>query len=185
MRKLSNSSTHAMIKELGMILTEFGRPFIIRSDNGPCYASKEFHNFLSFYEIDHITSSLMYPQSNGFAEALVGISKKLMEKSVKDGKPWDYGLLEYRTTPIGANLPSPLETLTGRKPRSSLPQLPSAVGNMENSRIYEELLRRQPSTSDTFRMELEPDQPIFVKEVHGNVWKTGTIDQPALEPDSY
>ena len=34
-------------------------------------------------------------------------------------------------------------------------------------------------------MELEPGQPVFVKEVLGNVWKTGTIDQPASEPDSY
>ena len=34
-------------------------------------------------------------------------------------------------------------------------------------------------------MELEPGQPVFVKEVHGNVWKTGTINQPASEPDSY
>ena len=119
-----------MIKELGLIFTEFGRPFILRSDNGPCYASREFHNFLSF------TSSPHYPQSNGFAEALVGISKKLMEKSIKDEKPWNYGLMQYRTTAIDSNLPSPLEALTGRKPRSSLPQLPSAVGNnMETSRI--------------------------------------------------
>ena len=28
-------------------------------------------------------------------------------------------------------------------------------------------------------------QPVFVKEVHGNVWKTGVIDQPAKEPESY
>ena len=34
-------------------------------------------------------------------------------------------------------------------------------------------------------MELEPGQPVFVKEVNGNVWKTGTIDQPAAEPESY
>ena len=47
-----------------------------------------------------ITSSPHYPQSNGFAEALVGISKKLMEKSVKDGKPWNHGLLKYRVTPV-------------------------------------------------------------------------------------
>ena len=126
-RKLPNSSTHAVIKELGLIFTEFGRPFILRSDNGPCYASREFHNFLHFYQVDHITSSPHYPQSNGFAEALVGISKKLMEKSIKDGKAWNYSLMQYRTTPIGSNLPSPLEALTGRKPRSSLPQLPSAV----------------------------------------------------------
>ena len=128
MRKLPNSSTHAVIKELGLIFTELGRPFILRSDNGPCYSSREFHNFLSFYQVDHITSSPHYPQSNGFAEALVGIAKKLMEKSVKDGKLWNYGLMQYRTTPISWTLPSPLEMLTGRRPHSTLPQLPSAIG---------------------------------------------------------
>ena len=77
---LPNSSTHVVIKELGLVFTELGRPFVLRSDNGPCYSSREFHNFLSFYQVDHVTSSPHYPQSNGFAEALVGITKKLMEK---------------------------------------------------------------------------------------------------------
>ena len=99
---------------MGLIFTELGRLFILRSDNGPCYSSREFHNFLSFYQVDHVTSSPHYPKSNGFTEALVGIAKKLMEKSVKDGKPWDYGLMQYRTTPISSALPSLLEMLTGR-----------------------------------------------------------------------
>ena len=92
-RKLPNSSTHVVIKELGMIFTEFGQPFVLRSDNGSCYSSREFQQFLEFYQINHTTSSPHYLQSNGFAEALVGILKKLMEKSIKDGKPWNYGLL--------------------------------------------------------------------------------------------
>ena len=107
-RKISKSSTHLVIKELGMIFTEFGCPFVLKSDSGPCYISREFHDFLEFYKIPHIISNPHYPQSNGFAEALVGILKKLMEKSVKDGKPWNHGLLEYRVTPISGNLPSPL-----------------------------------------------------------------------------
>ena len=136
MRRLPNSSTHAVIKELGLIFIELGRPFILRSDNRPCYSSREFHNFLSFYQVNHVTSSPHYPQNNGFAEALVGITKKLMEKSVKDGKPWNYGLMQYRTTPISSTLPSPLEMLTGRRPHSTLPQLPSSIGkNMKTSRI--------------------------------------------------
>ena len=113
-RKIPNTSTHSVIKELGMIFTEFGCPFVLKSDNGPCYTSREFHDFLEFYKVHHITSSPHHPQSNGFTEALVGISKKLMEKSIKDGKPWNYGLLQYRVTPIAGNLPSPLEALTGR-----------------------------------------------------------------------
>ena len=44
--------------------------------------------------------------------------------------------------PINSTLPSPLEMLTGRRPCSSLPQLPSSIGkNMETSRIRQELLR--------------------------------------------
>ena len=150
------------------------------------YTSREFHDFLEFYKVHHITSSPHHPQSNGFTEALVGILKKLMEKSIKDGKPWNYGLLQYRVTPIEGNLPSPLEALTGRKPRTSLPQIPSSIGKtVETSRIRNELIKCQPSTSTHSPMELEPGQPVFMKEVHGNVWKTGTINQPAKEPESY
>ena len=186
-RRLPNSSTHAVIKELGLVFTELGRPFVLRSDNGPCYSSREFLNFLNFYQVDHVTSSPHYPQSNGFAEALVGITKKLMDKSLKEGKLWNFGLLQYRTTPISSTLPSPLEMLTGRKPCLNLPQVPSSIGhNMDTSRIRKELLRRQPTMStSTGTTEFEPGQPVFVKEVHGNVWRTDTIDQPAAEPDSY
>ena len=34
-------------------------------------------------------------------------------------------------------------------------------------------------------MDLEPGQPVFVKEVNGNIWRTATVDQPAAEPDFY
>ena len=89
--------------------------------------------------------------------------------------------MQYRTTPISSTLPSPLEMLTGRRPHSTLPQLPLNIGkNMEMSRIQEELLRRQPNTSTGAHMDLDPGQP-----VSGNIWKTTTVDQPAAEPDSY
>ena len=63
---------------------------------------------------DHITSSPHYPQSNGFAESMVILSKKLMEHSTLDGKPWNYRLLEFRCTPISGTHPSPLKILTNR-----------------------------------------------------------------------
>ena len=56
---------------------------------------------------------------------------------------------------------------------------------MDASRIHKELLRRQPTATSTGATELEPGQPVFVKEVHGNVWRTTAVDQPAVEPDSY
>ena len=44
-RKLPNSTSAAVCTELSMIVTELGLPHIIRSDNGPCYNSKEFNSF--------------------------------------------------------------------------------------------------------------------------------------------
>ena len=150
---------------------------------------QKFQQFLEFCQVHHTTSSPHDPQSNGFAEALVGISKKLMEKSIKDGKLWNYRFLQYHVTPISSTIPSPLEALTGRKLRTSLPQIPLTIGNsVESSRIHQELIKcQQPSSTSTssYSMELKPGQPVFVKEVHGNVWKIGTINQPAKEPDSY
>ena len=86
-------------------------------------------------------------------------------------------------------IPSPLEAFTGRKLRTSLPQIPLAIEKpVESSRICQELIKcQQPSSTSTssYRMDLKPGQPFFIKEVQGNIWKTGTIDQPAKEPDSY
>ena len=70
-----------------MIFTEFRCPFVLKSGNGLYYTSREFHDLLEFYRVHHITSSPHHPQSNGYAEALMGILKKLMEKSIKDEKP--------------------------------------------------------------------------------------------------
>ena len=87
-RKLPNSISAAMCTELSMIVTELGLPHIIRSDNDPCYNSKEFQQFLQHYSITHQTSSPNHPRSNGFIERMVGVAKKLMDKAGKEGKPW-------------------------------------------------------------------------------------------------
>ena len=71
-RKLPDSTSTAVCIELSMIVTDLGLPHLIKSDNGLCYNSKEFQQFL------HQTSSPNYPRSNGFVERMVGIAKKLM-----------------------------------------------------------------------------------------------------------
>ena len=93
-----------------------------------------------------------------------------MEKSIKDGKLWNYGLLQYCVTPISSTIPSPLEALTGRKLRTSLPQIPSSIGKtVESSTIQKELIKRQLSTSTrSYSMELKSGQPVFYQ---GSTWR--------------
>ena len=52
-RKFPNSTSATICTELSMIVTESGLPHIIRSDNGPCYNSKEFQQLLQHYNITH------------------------------------------------------------------------------------------------------------------------------------
>ena len=91
-RKIPKTSTHSMIKELGMVFTEFGCPFVLKSDNGPCYTSREFHDSTEFHQVHHIMSNPHHPQNNGFAEDLVGISKKLMEIPLRMES---HGIMDY------------------------------------------------------------------------------------------
>ena len=45
-RKLPNLTSTVVCIELSMIVTDLGLPHIIKGDNGPCYSSKEFQQFL-------------------------------------------------------------------------------------------------------------------------------------------
>ena len=116
-RKLPNSTSAAVCIELSMIVTELGLPHIIKSDNGPCYNSKEFQQFLQHYSITHQTSIPNHPRSNGFVERMVRVAKKLMDKAGKERKPWISCLLNYRVTPQSGSIASPLQLLTQCTPR--------------------------------------------------------------------
>ena len=116
-RKLANSTSAAVCAETPTIVTELGLPHIIRSDNGPCYNSKEFQQLLQHYNITHHTSSPHHSRSNGFVERMVGVAKKLMDKAGSEGKPWISGLYEYRVTPQSGSIALPLQLITQHTPR--------------------------------------------------------------------
>ena len=86
-RKLHNSTLSAVIKELELIFSELGKPFILWTDNGPCYTSAEFQFFLKEWKIQQITSSPYYHQSNRLAESMVKTSKSLIEEALLQNKP--------------------------------------------------------------------------------------------------
>ena len=66
----------SLLKEM---FSEHGIPEVLRSDNGPQYASAQFTDFCIAWGISHKTSSLHYPQSNGFAEACVKSAKHALQ----------------------------------------------------------------------------------------------------------
>ena len=182
-RKLPNSTSAATCIELSMIVTELGLTHIIRSDNGPCYNSEEFQQFLQCYSITHQTSSPNHPRSNRLVKRMVGVAKKLMDKARKEGKPLISGLFDYRVTPQSGSIASPLQLMTQHTPREkNLPQLPSALGAPEMHQTHQELIKRQGSTSKPERkyQELLPGTPVWVQHKQNATWEPACTETTRL-----
>ena len=175
-RKLANSTSAAVCAEIATIVTELGLPHIIRSDNGPCYNSKEFQQLLQCYNITHHTSSPHHPRSNGFIERMVAVAKELMDKTRSEGKPWISGLYEYRVTPQSGSIASPLQLITQPTPREKdLPQLPSTLGAQEMYETHQELIRRQQNKLEKNYIELTPGMPVWVQHRQNTSWEPATV----------
>ena len=192
-RKLPSSTSSAVIKELGMIFSEFGNPLVFRSDNGPCYSSQEFKFFMQNWLVEHRTSSPHYPQSNGLAESMVKVSKNLIEKSIKQDLPWNRLLLDYRCTPISSEIPSPAEILFGRKFQSSISILPSQVLNDRISKQRELIAKKEgkfyASTQDfqdrIKALPFEAGQNVWLQDSDSRKFEEAVIREKCREPNSY
>ena len=175
-RKLANSTSATVCAEIATIVTELGLPHIIRSDNGPCYNSKEFQQLLQHYNITHHISCPHHPRSNGFVERMVGVAKKLVDKAGSEGKPWISGLYEYRVTPQSGSIASPLQLITQCTPREKdLPQLPSTLGAQEMYETCQELIRRQPNNPERNYIELTPGMAVWVQHRQNTSWEPATV----------
>ena len=61
--RLTTTTSTSVIQALKMIFSRYGIPEVLRSDNGPQYASKEFEEFAKSYEFRHETSSPPTPKA--------------------------------------------------------------------------------------------------------------------------
>ena len=118
--KLTSMTGQHVASHFKLICSEYGWPETLVSDNGPCYTSGSFTTLMKDYNVNHITSSPHYPQSNGLAEKYVLIVKNLFYKAKEEGKDL-YKCLMYHNTPLSNSLSSPMQILTSSSARSSLP----------------------------------------------------------------
>jgi len=107
--RLKDANSKAIIKFMKAQFNCHGIPDVLVSDNGPQFTSREFAEFATQWEFQHVTSSPYHPKSNGKAESAMKIVKGLFKKANRDNKdPW-LSLLDYRNTPTAGMQTSPAQ----------------------------------------------------------------------------
>ena len=133
-KKLTSQTASHVISLLKTIFAEYGIPATAYADQGTQFMSKEFKEFALQYRFQVQHSSLRYPQSNGFIEAMVKLVKSIMERAEESGSDPHLAMLIYRATPVRPRQLSPAELLTQRKYRALLPIRQYLHPNLETSR---------------------------------------------------
>ena len=180
--KLTSMTGQHIASQFKLICSEYGWPDTIVSDNGPCYTSEVFTNLMSEYNINHITSSPHYPQSNGLVEKYVQIVKNLFYKAKEEGKDLYQSLMVYRNTPLSNNLQSPMQILASRSARSDLPMSNAA---RKQKGLDCEQLRIKHKNEQMPSHDLHLNQAVMYQDPSDKRWYPATITRLCQEPRSY
>ena len=110
------STSKATVQHLKTLFSQFGLSDILVSDNGSCFTSAEFQDFLLSNGIKHWKSAPYHPSSNGLVEKAVQIVKQGL-KQIKDGtinNKLSRLLFSYRITPHSTTGVSPGQLMMGK-----------------------------------------------------------------------
>lgn len=100
----ANTTSTAVISVLRDMFARFGLPKVLVSDNGTQLVSSQFEMFLKMNGIEHITSPVGYPATNGQAENSVKTVKQALARNLHNVPSSEFNnvlnrfLLDYRNT---------------------------------------------------------------------------------------
>ncbi|PFX17897.1 Retrovirus-related Pol polyprotein from transposon 17.6 [Stylophora pistillata] len=167
-RKLSSTTSSAVINHLKSIFAENGVPETLISDNGPQYNSQEF------------------------AEWSVQTVKNLLRKAEAPGQDPYLALLTYWTMPVDSNLPSPSHLLNRRAYCTQLP----CSGHLQRSQAFdshrEQLQNRQDTQRNKYDRQgthtlrrLNQGEQVVVFQPQTKEWIPAEVKEETSKPRSY
>ena len=178
--ELPDTTSETIIQFFKQQFSRHGIPDCVVTDNAPQFVSRDIHEFSVDWEFEHVTSSPIYPKSNGKAESSVKVAKNLFKKALKDGKdPW-LALLDQRNTPTEGLGSSPAQRLMSRRTRGLLPTATILLKPKVEERVRDKIkLRKQKAkhyhdrTAKTLP-ELDIGQDVRVAPTTKHkLWRTG------------
>ena len=120
-RSVSTMSATHLVTVLKTIFSEYGLPEELASGQGSQFTSEQYTSFAKEYNIKITHSSPRYPQSNGFIESMVKITKQILERCKQTSSDPHIAMLLYRATPLQSGMVSPAELLSQRRYETTIP----------------------------------------------------------------
>ena len=171
-----------VINHFKLIFSEYEWPDTLVSDNGPCYASEAFTKIMQEYNVNHITSSSHYLQSNGLAEKFIQIVKNLFHKAREECTDLFQALMIFRNTPLSSNQQSPMQMLQSRTVRS---QLPMSNAARQQLGLQTEKLRIKTNNEHLPLHDLCLWQNVMMQDPTSKRWSSVVTTKLCKEPKSY
>ena len=120
---------------------------------------------MTTYDIEHVTSSPHYPQSNGKVENAIKTAKNLLKKSKAAGTDFYLALLAWRNTPSEGLESSPAQRMFGRRTRPLIP----TSGELLKPKIVEDvqgkLVRRKQLQAKHYNISAKELLPLSKGEI--------------------
>jgi len=169
MKTTTASKTTEVLRSL---LSPFGIPHQLVSDNGPQFVSEEYKQFCEQNGIRRILVAPYHPSSNGEAERFIQMFKAAMRKTEQKGLQvaLTQFLLRYRTTPHPVTGKTPAELIFGREIRTRLDLL-----HHSQKKNFQESQKRQEKGKKQTR-ELKVGDPVWMRNYCGTEkWIPGVV----------
>ena len=187
--KTRGTSTADAIKGLRQSMAVFGLPVTVVSDNGPCFTSSEFKEFMRRSGVRHVTTAVYKPSTNGLAERMVRTFKNALKKSTEPvNLTVDRFLFNYRVTPHATTGVSPAELMFGRKLRTRLdllhPNKDSGIITTPEGQVATKVEAKQRAQKRNHckrprKTEISEKAPVMVRNYgkYGGKWLPATVER--------
>ena len=182
--RISSETTDAVKKASNNNFRKFGLPEKIQTDNGPCFNSNRFQQFCDALDIQHLTSSPHYHESNGRVERSIQTLKQMLKKT-KNEEEMTMALISYHDTPQDAGIPSPAELFFKRRINSRLGLMFNPTEMSDQEKIQLHAKRSSHLKPKVTSESLTVNDSVWFTDDGCNEWKPGVIESKDTHPDSY
>ena len=175
-------NTNTVIDCLKQYFSQFGIPERILTDQGRCFISQPFQDFLNLWGISKATSTSYHPQTQGLVERFNGTIISILKRYVYEmPDTWDENLplatFAYNTSIQRVNNFTPHEVMYGRKAKTSLSTLVKNNSKLSPAehvlKVQRDLQRINTIIGDNQQIASQKEQERYNKKTAGDVFSVG------------